>query len=88
MTPPSFTHDHKYTKIEVTRADGTVMVFDLTDESSEPCFFFRGQDKFASKVVGFYSDLLEAAEVDTDQVEHAREHAAALHHWPHQKVPD
>lgn len=87
MTPPSFTHDHKYTTIEVTRADGNILRFDLTDESEEPCFFFRGQDKFASKVVGFYSDLLEAAGLD-DGAEHAREHAAALHHWPHQKTPD
>ena len=79
--------EHKYVKITVEKADGTVVEFVITDPASEPVFLLRGQDQFAYGAVRFYAQVLRAKGLH-DQAAHAGQYANDMDNWPIKKVPD
>lgn len=80
-------HQHKYTKIEVTKADGSTVVFELTDEDAEPVFLLRGQDRYAWRAVKYYSEIVHE-DGFLELAEHAHDHATDMERWQPKKAPD
>lgn len=54
----------------------------------EPVFLLRGQDRFASRVVRAYADLLEDNGAPETHVAAIRAHALAMQNWRPKKAPD
>lgn len=65
----------------------------------EPVFLFRGQDKFAARVLRFYADLVEnelgainacphCTERTRELIRITRAHADAMEAWPVHKFPN
>jgi len=80
-------HDHKYTEIRVTKANGEWVYFNITDPEGEPVFLLRAQDKYAARAVTYYT-LLLAEDGLVEGSTHAHEHAADMNRWPIKKRPD
>lgn len=54
----------------------------------EPVMLFRGQDKYASKVLKYYANLVEHDGGDPEIIRRTRQHAAAMSSWAKKKSPD
>ena len=56
--------------------------------AAEPVFLIRGQDRWGSRVVRYYADLMEASGADEKHVEALRSHALEMQNWRPKKLPD
>jgi L-lysine 2,3-aminomutase len=56
--------------------------------AAEPVMLFRGQDRFAARVLRYYAHLLASADADRDIIRAVQCQADAMDAWPVKKTPD
>ncbi len=82
--------------MKFTREDYNRRIVDLENRipENEPVFLLRAQDKFASRTLKKYCDLLEAEAKEfnneslLNMVKELREHARQMLLWKYSKTPD